>query len=648
MKRKLHLPANRTRDLPSPLGSGRRGATSPIIAVTLALSLAAILPAIADTVVFEDGFEDLSQWSGPTNNPTETWIERIIEATDADSELFFGEAANSYLRIYKNHSESATNAITANDAFSTPSEVITISFDLWDNSEIAPGSVDLMVSSAAGIAGTRFFHIVKMSKGVLSGVTGSYRPDQRNRLQIVMNNSANAVAYLNDEYEVASDSMDVWVDGILVLDNHTYNRGSHESLPVGTPLASLRFILSTTSRAEVLVDNLRVDAGAVITDVAPPPAFPEPLVEFAFEADSLENSGLLGGEGTFSQTARTPTFGAGVAGGTAMDNRSASGMGQLAWQDGQDGALFYQPGAGLNDLVSITVTGWFWTEADFNNRAMPLAKPNSIQIEGRNDLFQFNVLTRVDGVRTSRILSSSSPWHRETGRWVFFAVTADVTEEAAGRDNAFMYYAYDDSEGITLDSQRSIIPGPIDNVSSPLAVANYINNHPLQGLVDNLRIWGSTVDGAAALSPDQIEKVWAADLGKAAAGFAQWAAQHFSEAELGDESISGRAGSPAGDGIPNILKYAFGLNPHESARDELPKLEQIEGDWRLSYTRRTDAPDIAYVVESSTDLVAWAAGEAEVEIVGTEVMDETFERITIRPVAPPQNRLFLRVRIEWN
>src|SRR6202034_3037404 len=43
--------------------------------------------------------------------------------------------------------------------------------------------------------------------------------------------------------------------------------------------------------------------------------------------------------------------------------------------------------------------------------------------------------------------------------------------------------------------------------------------------------------------------------------FASWQARHFSSSQLSQLSLSGSTSSAAGDGIPNLLKYAFNLNP---------------------------------------------------------------------------------------
>lgn len=48
-----------------------------------------------------------------------------------------------------------------------------------------------------------------------------------------------------------------------------------------------------------------------------------------------------------------------------------------------------------------------------------------------------------------------------------------------------------------------------------------------------------------------------------AVSFNQWQTSHFTAAQIGDPSISGFLGTPQMDGVPNLLKYAFDINPSE-------------------------------------------------------------------------------------
>lgn len=128
--------------------------------------------------------------------------------------------------------------------------------------------------------------------------------------------------------------------------------------------------------------------------------------------------------------------------------------------------------------------------------------------------------------------------------------------------------------------------------------------------------------------------------------FDAWREMHFTAEELDDPSISGPEADPAGDGVPNLLKYAFGLlNPRETARDALPVISHSHGELRLTYTRAKDLPDVNLVVEISADLEAWDSGPEHVESVEVVNEGET-ERVTVRPVSLNESagRVFFRTR----
>ena len=69
---------------------------------------------------------------------------------------------------------------------------------------------------------------------------------------------------------------------------------------------------------------------------------------------------------------------------------------------------------------------------------------------------------------------------------------------------------------------------------------------------------------------------------------------------------------PAGDGIPNLLKYALNLNPKAPGASGLPVAGLIStgsGNFMtLTYTQAIAASDITYVPEVSSDLQTWNSG----------------------------------------
>ncbi len=236
---------------------------------------------------------------------------------------------------------------------------------------------------------------------------------------------------------------------------------------------------------------------------------PEPLIEFTFEGGSLANTGTLQGAGELSNNngERVPEIGYGLGGvGHGLDNTSASGMGSEG--DGLDGALWYQPGDGLNDLQSMTITGWFKADPGnpLVNDARLVSKTGSFSLYGGSRL-RFYVLDPDEERRTQS--SGTILWQQETGRWTFFAVTFDGTSDL---NNLVVYDSSEISAGVR-SLNRTVSAGPVRNVGAEVTIGNYhFDNRPFQGRIDNVRIYGSTEDGSGALTAEQIEAIWLADL----------------------------------------------------------------------------------------------------------------------------------------
>lgn len=106
--------------------------------------------------------------------------------------------------------------------------------------------------------------------------------------------------------------------------------------------------------------------------------------------------------------------------------------------------------------------------------------------------------------------------------------------------------------------------------------------------------------------------------------------------------------SPAGDGVPNLLKYALGLPPLETSSGALGSLGFVEEDgdrhFAVSFSLNPDAEGIARRVEVSDDLKTWRHGEGH-----TVMIFETSGFLQVRdalPEGPAQPRRFLRLAVE--
>ncbi len=95
--------------------------------------------------------------------------------------------------------------------------------------------------------------------------------------------------------------------------------------------------------------------------------------------------------------------------------------------------------------------------------------------------------------------------------------------------------------------------------------------------------------------------------------YAAWQAQYFSAAQQADPTVSGATVTPQGDGVSNLLKYAFNINPAQpmSAGDRaaLPTgaITTSNGTQYLSlaYRQYASLSGVTVSVQTSPDLVTW-------------------------------------------
>jgi hypothetical protein len=128
---------------------------------------------------------------------------------------------------------------------------------------------------------------------------------------------------------------------------------------------------------------------------------------------------------------------------------------------------------------------------------------------------------------------------------------------------------------------------------------------------------------------------------------AQWRKVYYDT--TANQGNAADAAAPQGDGVPNLLKYALGLDPRQSAVGTLP-MATIEPDSStgLSYLtltakRQGVAVAVSYIVEVSSDLITWKGtpGSDTVTLVNNPYL------LKVRTLVPysSQSTAFMRLRI---
>ncbi|MFT6179564.1 MAG: sugar lactone lactonase YvrE [Akkermansiaceae bacterium] len=123
--------------------------------------------------------------------------------------------------------------------------------------------------------------------------------------------------------------------------------------------------------------------------------------------------------------------------------------------------------------------------------------------------------------------------------------------------------------------------------------------------------------------------------------FLAWQQSNFAS-DAGDPAIAGAGADPSGDGVPNLLKYAFGLDPKVSSPDGVPIVEVSGGQAALVYTRVLSAGDLDYLAEWSSDLIEWKATDFT-ETILSSVGDT--ERVAATLTTTAFSQRFLRIRV---
>lgn len=128
--------------------------------------------------------------------------------------------------------------------------------------------------------------------------------------------------------------------------------------------------------------------------------------------------------------------------------------------------------------------------------------------------------------------------------------------------------------------------------------------------------------------------------------YQSWLELHFSEIERNDPSISGLGIDLNNDGLTNLLKYAFGLDPRAwPPLSAMPMAEAVGGQFQFSFRRQKDVSDLEYIPQSSTDLVQWET--LTIQIGDAIDNGDGTETITFQSNGPSTQK-FGRVRVSFS
>jgi alpha-tubulin suppressor-like RCC1 family protein len=216
---------------------------------------------------------------------------------------------------------------------------------------------------------------------------------------------------------------------------------------------------------------------------------------------------------------------------------------------------------------------------------------------------------------------------------------------------------------------QSTLPVALPQPGRPLAGLAVGANHNLLRFADGgLTAWGSNVSGQLGSNStgasteavnvdtsglDQGGFIMFAASGSASshnlavfavpvdepAGLRAWRLENFGDAENGDSLADDHADCDH-DGIPNLVEYAFRLDPHQNSAGQVPRPARVGDRLELRFSRARLASDIEYGAEWSPDLSpgSWrdvpdsGTGDEHVFSLPVDTMPRRFMRLKVKAV----------------
>ena len=83
-----------------------------------------------------------------------------------------------------------------------------------------------------------------------------------------------------------------------------------------------------------------------------------------------------------------------------------------------------------------------------------------------------------------------------------------------------------------------------------------------------------------------------------------WRTQHFGSTN--NSGMGADTNAPAGDGVPNLVKYALGMDPMVPATQGMPEMKMTNSRLALTFNRQKSATDVVYEVQAAGDLFGFS------------------------------------------
>lgn len=244
---------------------------------------------------------------------------------------------------------------------------------------------------------------------------------------------------------------------------------------------------------------------------------PTPLIQFQFNESgspaTITNAGSIAATATYTGTLSLTAGPSPLLSDYCFNNSGATAMGSL----GTTGGVYVNAPVGTSALKSMTLQGWFKSDTIINNGARLADNYNTTSVTGftlrgpSSTENQGALYFLIDG----QTVNSGVNTFNNTGAWIFFAVTYDSISKAVK-----FYKGTTTTSVAQVGSSQlfGIDVGTVGASTTNLFIGNVSSsNRPYDGMLDNIRIYGSTTTSTGALTQTQLENLRRADMVNAVA-----------------------------------------------------------------------------------------------------------------------------------
>ncbi len=183
------------------------------------------------------------------------------------------------------------------------------------------------------------------------------------------------------------------------------------------------------------------------------------------------------------------------------------------------------------------------------------------------------------------------------------------------------------ANGVRNDVKSQINANLNSNTVNMTVSASTMGGDPVPGSAKNLLLRYQSAEGhfSQTVSNGGILRIPSVQAQRLPMPFAQWQSTKFTAGEQADPLISGDTADPNQNGVPNLLEYAFDLDPKGAqapwGSGALPGSEVMEvggvNRLTLSYRPSVNVSNLSYIVEVSDNLASWDSGSEHVEQIST-------------------------------